>query len=440
MKSYYIHRLGCPKNDVDADYLSGFLRSERLSPVHRPEEADLVIVNSCAFIEDAKQQSIDAIIELAKLKESNGVKKIVVTGCLSQRYADELAEEIPELDGVFGLHNFMEIKKLFNGNGSRVIARTANPIAYPNYHFQRDVQTFEPYAYIKISDGCDFKCSYCAIPGIRGRFRSRPIEQIVDETRMLIESGKKELVLVSQEAIGYGMDLYKRSRYLDLLDALSELDDSVWIRVMYLHPARLNEEIVSYMIGSKTICSYFELPLQHINDRMLKRMRRIASRKEIEELLASTRSRSSDIGIRTTFIVGFPGETEGEFEELCDFVRDQRFDRMGVFKYSREEGTSADRYDDQVDEETKQERHDRLMLLQQEIAFARNAKEKGKRYTVLIDSIDMDRQCAVGRTRFDAPEIDQLVYVDDASFRPGDFAEVEITGYDGYDLSAKPVG
>jgi ribosomal protein S12 methylthiotransferase len=434
MKTYYIHRLGCPKNDVDAEYIAGFLRQQNIDPAASPEDADLLIVNSCAFIQPAKEESIDAVLSLAKLKENAKGKRLVITGCLSQRYAEELARDIPELDGIFGLDDFTDIAKLLGDHKSPIVSRHENLRTYRDYNFPREIMASEPFAYIKISDGCDNRCSYCAIPDIRGHFRSRPIETICREAEFLLDQGKKELILVSQESTAYGRDLYGKPRLIGILDEISKLGGDFWLRIMYLHPARLSEDLIDYMIDNRRICNYFDLPLQHINDELLQAMGRKVTRHRIGEILERIRSAESRAAVRTNFIVGFPGETEEQFEELCRYVEERRFDRLGAFVYSAEEGTPAAEMPDQITEESRERRYHRLMEIQQQIAFENNDNDVGQRFEVLIDEVDTDNGHAIGRTRFDAPEIDQNVRLDGTDMTPGDRVLARVTGSDGYDL------
>jgi len=434
MKYFYIHRLGCPKNDVDAEYIAGYLQKQNLSEVDDPDRADLLIVNSCGFIQPAKEESINAILTLAGQKSKTQGRKLVLTGCLSQRYAAELADEIPELDGIFGLSDFTDISKLLNGSQNRVIARHENPTAYPIYDFQRSLRPGEAFAYIKISDGCDNRCSYCSIPDIRGHYRSKPIGAICDEAGYLLENGKKELILVSQESTAYGRDIYGETRLISLLDEISNLSGDFWVRLMYLHPGRLDEKLIDYMIDNPKICNYFDLPLQHIDDDLLRAMGRKVGRPQIEKLLERIRAGKERTAIRTNFIVGFPGESEAQFERLYEFVEVQRFDRLGAFVYSAEEGTPAERMPDQIEEKVKNERYDRLMDLQQQIAFENNETVVGCRMEVIVDEVSSDGKSAIGRTRFDAPEIDQSVKMDFGDMAPGDIVMATITGCDGYDL------
>lgn len=434
MKSFFIRRLGCPKNDVDADYIAGFLASKGWREVKHPEQADVLIVNSCGFIESAKEESIEAIFTLAQLKEASPSKKLILTGCLSQRYARELEWQIPELDGIFGIENVTAITKLLSKEKLVSVSPVDHRHRYLRYNCNRSINRQEPFAYLKISDGCNNRCSYCAIPDIRGPLRSRSMTAIVDEARYLLDSGKRELILVSQEATAYGKDLYGSPRLLPLLERLTKIAGTAWIRVMYLHPARLEKGHIDYMVDNPAICAYFDLPLQHIDDRILGRMRRRVGRQRIEEVLDYIRNREAKTAIRTTFIAGFPGEDTEAFEKLYCFVEKWRFERMGSFAYSQEEGTPAATLRQQVGEMTKQRRLDKLMVLQQSIAFENNLAAIGSRMEVLVDTVDADGGIAIGRSRFDAPEIDQTVRFSSTDVKPGDFVTVTIDGVDGYDL------
>jgi len=440
MRRFYLHRLGCPKNDADAETIAGFLTSRGMVRVDDPKTADLLIINTCGFIQPAKEESIAAICELAKLKTAGGNRKLVVTGCLSQRYADAMKKEMPEIDGIFGLNDFSAIPDVFGPATGPIVARRAIPAVYPEYGFHRQPYPDEVFAYLKIADGCDNRCSYCAIPDIRGPYRSRTIEAIEDEARYLLDMGKRELILVSQEATAYGRDRYGNERLLPLLERLTALPGSFWLRVMYLHPARLTRELIDYMVDNPVICSYFDVPLQHCRERILRLMNRAVSAGTIEEILEYIRSRSRAAAVRTGVIVGFPGETEEDFEALYRFVARHRFERMGVFAYSAEEGTPAVGLAGAVAEDVKQQRLDRLMMLQQEIAFAANEAAVGRRMEVLVEAIDHRRGAALARSRFDAPEIDQAVILGGTNWEPGQFSDVMITGTDGYDLTAGKEG
>jgi ribosomal protein S12 methylthiotransferase len=433
---FYIHKLGCPKNDVDADYLAARLIAAGHKPVADAAAADSVIVNTCGFIQDAKQESIDAILELARLKQKGAVRRLYATGCLSQRYGDELLDDMPELDGAFGLGMLDAVAEAVTGasRSRQVVRQDVRQLAYLDWT-SRFLTDQLPYAYVKISDGCDRLCSYCAIPQMRGRYRSRPMESILNEARFLADNGKKELILVSQEATLWGSDLMGRPGLVDLLSGLDKVSGVEWIRLLYLHPARTNPDLVDYLASdNKTLC-YFDLPLQHVNTELLHLMKRESKRDTIEKLLDGIRKRAPQAVLRVSFMVGFPGETEANFEELSDFVRAQRFHRLGVFLFSAEEGTAAAEFPNQIQESVKIQRMDLLMTLQQEIAFDRNNSLIGQTVEVIIDTVDSKSQ-AVGRTRGDCPEIDQQVLVGGQGFEVGEISRVRVDGAEGYDLIA----
>lgn len=433
---FFVHKLGCPKNDVDADYISARLIEAGHEPAASPEEADSVIVNTCGFITAAKEESINEILRLAELKKHGQMKQLFASGCLTQRYGDEMLKEMPELDGAFG-HGALDsiARAVGGGNGhrpERTVRLETRKLGYISWK-HRFIADEYPYSYLKISDGCDRACTYCAIPGMRGRFRSRPIQSIVREAEFLSRNGKKELILVSQEATCYGYDLPGGPGILDLLKELEQVEGIEWIRLMYLYPAALDDALIDYMALPNRTLNYFDLPLQHVNTEILTGMRRRVERSHIEHLIERIRSASDDAVIRTTFIVGFPGETEAQFEELYDFVAQFRFERMGVFPYSPEEGTAAERFEEQITEKVKNERMDRLMSLQREVALDINNSLIGSRQSVIIDAVREDGR-AVGRTSGDCPEIDQEVAVTGDSLEVGGIYSVEIDGVDGYDL------
>ncbi len=436
---FYVHKLGCPKNDVDADYISARLIADGHEPVTDPKQAESVIVNTCGFILPAKEESINEILCIGQLKKDGRLKTLYASGCLAQRYGDELLVGMPELDGAFGLgaiDSLAEAVSSFSTN-RKSVKKESRYLDYINYE-DRPVFDSYPYAYLKISDGCNRGCSYCAIPSIRGKYRSRPVESIVREAEFLTNNGKKELILVSQEATLYGFDLKDRPSLIDLLQALEAIEGVRWIRVMYLHPSQLDPKLIEYLADDNKTLNYFDLPLQHVNSDILTAMGRQIDRSQIERLMRTVRSISPDAVLRTTFIVGFPGETEAQFEELKDFVGEYEFDLMGVFAYSREEGTLAAALDNQIHEGVKVKRRDELMTLQQEIVFGKNETLIGTVQEVIIDSMD-GNAAAVGRTRGDCPEIDQEVYVRGENLVDGDIISVRIDSADGYDLCGTKV-
>lgn len=437
---FYLLKLGCPKNDVDADYLAGRLIAAGHRPVERPEEASALIVNTCAFIDDAKEESIDRILELAVYKGGDETLKLFVTGCLAQRYADELRSEIPEIDGIFGLGEWEQVAAAMSADrttkqtaitDSRLLTFKAGEDRYISDRF--------PYAYLKISDGCNRQCSYCVIPSIRGRFRSRSIDSIVREAAYLARNGKREMILVSQDTTLFGRDLKDGSNLIGLLKALDEIEAVEWIRVMYLHPAQVNESLIEYLAadGNKTL-AYFDLPLQHIDSDLLKAMKRPYSEERIRSLIESIRRASSRATIRSTFIVGFPGESQRQFERLLGFVEEMELDRVAAFAYSREEGTPAAELAQQIDEKTRMQRLDGLMITQSEIAFDKNDSLIGTSVEVILDSL-IDENTARGRTPGDCPEIDQEVVVCGSDLEAGQVVQVRIEAVDGYDLIGKVV-
>jgi ribosomal protein S12 methylthiotransferase len=433
---FFIKKLGCPKNDVDGDYIAGFLIRAGHQIVTDDISADAVIVNTCGFILPAKEESVEEILYYEKMKNERKIQKLYVTGCLAQRYKDDLQKEIPGIDNIFGL-----------GGHEQMVEAVSNIVPIRNFDDNlqnkfpnpklRHIDTVVPYEYLKISDGCNRFCSYCAIPLIRGRYQSRPMKDIIEETQILADTGKKEIILVSQEGTGYGHDLGGDNSIIKLLSEVEKVAGIEWIKLMYLHPEAVTDDLIDFMTFSPKIQGYFDIPLQHINDDILSRMNRPIARIEIEKLLNKIRGKSSNNLIRTTFIAGFPGETMAQFEELHDFISDFEFDRLGVFKYSNEEGTPAAEYDYQISEEEKERRQDELMLLQQEIAFKKNIDLIATIQEVIVDKAGSD-STAEGRTRGDCPEIDQTIFIKGDNIRVGDFLKVRIIMVEGYDLIATP--
>ncbi|HVP06325.1 MAG TPA: 30S ribosomal protein S12 methylthiotransferase RimO [Candidatus Acidoferrum sp.] len=430
----YIHKLGCPKNDVDADYMAARLVAEGHEPVATPEEADSIIVNTCGFILPAKEESINELLRLGQLKRDGKAKRLYASGCLAQRYGEDLLKGMGELDGAFGLGQLDALAAaMSNGNSERTATKIeSRKLSYLAYK-ERLITDVYPYAYLKISDGCARNCSYCAIPAIRGKYRSRPLGDIIREATVLAEHGKREVILVSQESTMWGRDIPGKPSIVDLLEALDKVAGLRWIRLMYLHPLGLNDEVIEYMLTGKKTLAYFDLPLQHINTEVLRTMRRGVDRKRIEQLLARMRNRGRAVTVRTTFIVGFPGETKRQFEELKTFVADYEFDRLGVFSYSKEEGTGAAGLVRQVPQRVKQERLDELMAVQQEIALRNNRNLVGTTVDVMIDSVDTTG-VAVGRTAADCPEIDQEIEVQGDGLSVGQIVRVKVTDAEPYDL------
>src|SRR6266478_4069898 len=380
--------LGCPKNLVDSERMLGKLAQDGYTLTAQPEGADVVVVNTCGFIEPARQESLAVIRQMLELKKKGKVGSVVVAGCLAERKKDDLLKEVPEVDQIVGVFGREEIEQVVD----RAVAQTHEQRTLfrpaPVHALQDTARlriTPKHYAYLKISEGCDRLCTFCAIPGMRGKHVTKPIEEVLREARELVADGVRELILVAQDTTYYGMDLYGRVRLAELLRELDQIDGLDWIRVLYVYPMHFTDELIETLATSKRIVPYLDLPLQHINDRMLRRMQRRVNRNETEKLLARLREAISDLVLRTTMIVGFPGETESEFNELLEFVQETCFERLGVFPYSFEPGTPATRLDGHLSEEVKNERRDRLMAVQQEIAFAWSQRQVGREIAVMVD-------------------------------------------------------
>ena len=420
--------LGCSKNLVDSENIITQLRANDYNVVHDSNDfANIIIVNTCGFIDLAKEESVNTIVEYADIKSRGGIDKLYVTGCLSQRYKDSLEEEIPEVDAFFGTLELPALLAKLNADYRQELIG------------ERVLTTPSHYAYLKISEGCNRTCSFCAIPLMRGKHISKSIESLVTEAKHLASIGVKELILIAQELTYYGLDLYKKRALPELLDALCAVDGIEWIRLHYAYPSKFPVEIFDTMARQPKICKYLDIPLQHASDTVLERMRRQTTRQEQADLIRYARTVVPDIAIRTTFLVGFPGETQEEFSELCDFIEEMKFDRVGVFQYSHEEDTSGYLMDDDVSPETKAERAGRVMEIQQDISLEHNENMVGKTYKVLFDR--KEGGFFVGRTEYDSPEVDNEVLVDAAAdyVRLGDFAMVTITEAGEYDLQGKVV-
>jgi ribosomal protein S12 methylthiotransferase len=441
---YAFVSLGCPKNLVDSERMLGMLRLDGYELVDDPRGADFVVVNTCGFIEAARQESFAAIDEMLELKRRGELRGVIVSGCLAERQREALLEARPEIDhlvGVFGREEVTKVAdRLLGGlTEQRTVFHPAPTHPLPDTARLRI--TPRHFAFLKISEGCDRLCTFCAIPRMRGKHYTKPIEEVVAEARELAADGVRELVIVAQDTTYYGMDLYGRPRLAELLRELEQLEGLDWIRLMYLYPMYVTDELIDVIAGSRRIVPYLDLPLQHINDRMLRRMQRRVNRRETEELLTRLRARIPKLVLRTTFITGFPGETEEEFAELVRFVEEQQFERMGVFTYSLEPDTPAARLPDHVPEEVKQERRGRLMATQQEIAFAWNDAQIGQRREILIDAaVPGEKNAWVGRSFADAPDVDGVVYVTGQRLSVGAMVPCEVVARSGYDLVAVAVG
>ena len=424
--------LGCPKNLVDSEIMLGILQKEGHTITNNESEASVLIVNTCAFIDEAKDESIKTILELAHHKVTGSCRVLLAAGCLAQRFPRELSEEMPEIDGLLGTGAVVDVAEMVKEalSGERKI-NTGGGLGYlPKAGTPRVVSTPKYTAYLKIAEGCDNRCSYCVIPHVRGPYRSRSLEDLADEGAMLTAHGAKEIILVAQDTTRYGTDLYNRTALPDLLKRLAALEGAYWLRLMYTYPALLNDDLIELMAAEKKVVPYIDLPLQHASDRILARMNRRGSSAQILKLMEKIRKTVPGVTLRTSFITGFPGETEEEFQELLDFIREARFDRVGVFAYSREENTPAAAMPDQIPDRIKSERRDQAMAVQQEISLEKNKGKIGKKITVLMEG------AYEGRSEGDAPEIDGKVYVNnDREILPGEFVSVLITGATEYDLT-----
>ena len=440
-KTYAFVSLGCPKNLVDSERMLGKLAQDGYMLTSDADGADVVVINTCGFIEPARQESLAVIQEMLDLKEQGRVGAVVVAGCLAERKKEELLEIVPDVDhivGVFGREEIVEVldrtrkqqteqRSLFRPAPVRALEDTARLRVTPRH-----------YAYLKISEGCDRLCTFCAIPKMRGKHITKPIEEVIKEAKELVNDGVRELNIVAQDTTYYGLDLYGRVRLAELLQELDQLDGLDWIRILYAYPIHFTDELLDVLGNAKKIVPYLDMPLQHINDRMLRRMQRKVTREQTENLLEKLRNTIPDLTLRTTFIVGFPGETDADFEELLDFVQEQRFERVGVFTYSREPDTPADRLPEHVPEEVKLQRQAILMEAQQAIAFDWAESQIGKEVQALIDGPDSEVPGhVIGRTPADAPDIDCLIRIKTNNLRSGDLVQVKVIAADGYDLIAK---
>jgi ribosomal protein S12 methylthiotransferase len=441
---YAFVSLGCPKNLVDSERMLGMLRLDGYELVDDPRGADFAVVNTCGFIEAARQESFAAIDEMLELKRRGELRGVIVSGCLAERQRESLLEARPGIDhlvGVFGREEVTKVAdRLLGGlTEQRTVFHPAPTHPLPDTARLRI--TPRHFAFLKISEGCDRLCTFCAIPRMRGKHYSKPPEEVVAEARELAADGVRELVIVAQDTTYYGMDLYGRPRLAELLRELERLDGLDWIRLMYFYPMYISDELIETIAGSERIVPYLDMPLQHINDRMLRRMQRRVNRPETEQLLATLRSRIPNLVMRTTFITGFPGETDADFDELVEFVGEQRFERLGVFTYSFEPDTPAARLPGHLPEEVKAERRDQLMETQQEIAFSWNEAQIGRRLDVLVDSaVPEEKNAWVGRSYADAPDVDGVVYVTGEGLSAGAIVSCEIVARSGYDLVGVAVG
>jgi ribosomal protein S12 methylthiotransferase len=460
--------LGCPKNLVDSEVMLGLSQQAGHELTPDAGDADVLIVNTCAFIDSAKQESIDTILEMARHKTDGNCKRLIVTGCMAERYRDELKKEIPEIDAVLGTGQVPEIVGAIAGAATPLTfyraapgaiapgaiapgtmapgTRHPAPGALPTYIYDADtprlMATPKHYAYVKIAEGCDYKCAFCIIPTLRGEYRSRPGDSIVREARALAARGVKELLLISQDTTFYGVDRNERGALGRLLRELNDVEGLEWIRLLYLYPTTIDDGTLAAMAESEKVCSYIDLPLQHASNAVLKRMKRPGTRQSYDALLTRIRERVPGVALRTTFIVGFPGETEADVDELCGFISDHAFDHVGVFTYSHEEGTSAYQLDDDVPARSKAARRSRVMGLQKRLAQKRQRARVGERVRIMVDGPSPEHDLVLrARLQTQAPDIDASVFLTDcdpSDYRPGDIVDVEIVGAKGYDLLVRP--
>lgn len=431
-KNIKIVTLGCPKNEVDSEVMSKGIERAGFNLVSDENDADVIIVNTCGFIESARETSIETILDAAKLKASGKPTEVLVAGCLSQRYESELRRDLPEVDAFFGVEDFRNILTYLGGSEAAHFARPG----------RRLLNDKKYYAYLKIAEGCDNECSFCAIPLMRGLQKSRTVDSLLKETENLVENGIKEVILISQDLTTYGWDLKNNGngsiKIHDLVHELSLVSGVEWIRLMYAHPSHITAELTSIVQSTENVCNYIDMPIQHINDRILKSMRRGSDGSRIRNLLSDIRGKNPDISIRTSIIVGYPGESEEEFQELYDFIEEAEFDRLGVFTYSHEENTPAIFLEDDVSKELKTERMDKIMLLQQEISHRKNEGMIGKTYKVLIDEYKNDDGLSIGRTYKDAPEIDNIIVIKE-KLDAGSFINARIISATAYDVQGEIV-
>ena len=431
--------LGCDKNLVDSEMMITSLRKNGFVLTDDIEDADVIVVNTCCFIGDAKEESINTLIEMGGYKEGR-CKLLVAAGCLAQRYHNEIKEDIPEVDLIVGTMGYEDLSEKINeALGGKGVLESLKDIDYlPTPLTDRDSMSGGYYAYLKIAEGCDKCCTYCVIPKVRGHYRSVPMDNLIAQAKHLVVNGAKELILVAQETTLYGKDIYGEKSLPKLLEELSKIDELKWIRILYCYPEEITDELISAIKNLPKVCHYLDMPIQHGSDDVLRRMGRWTNREQIEKTVAKLREEIPDIALRTTLIMGFPGETEDDFEQVKEFVKKMEFDRLGVFTYSREEDTPAAEMDGQIDEEVKEARRDEIMQIQQDIAFDKSNSRVGEIYEVMIEGRLPDEGVYIARTYMDAPDVDGYVFIQsDYNLDSGDFVKVEVTRSDEYDLIAE---
>lgn len=432
--------LGCDKNLVDSEFMLGKLTEKGFEIVDDESEAEVIVINTCCFIHDAKEESIETILEMAQYKKTGVLKALVVCGCLAQRYHDEIKEEIPEVDAIIGTTAYEDIVNAVMEAVSGHFSEKLKNIDYlPSQNAKRIYSTGTEYSYLKIAEGCDKHCTYCIIPKLRGSYRSVPMEDIIKQAEYLAECGVKELIIIAQETTIYGKDIYGENKLTELLDRLCKVPGIKWIRLLYAYPEEITEELAYAIRDHEKICNYIDMPVQHCSDNILKRMGRRTSKAELLEKIAMLRRIVPDIALRTSLITGFPGESEKDHKELVEFIKNVRFDRLGVFKYSAEENTPAASFEDQIPEDVMDERFDELMSIQQEIAFEKARERVDDVVEVMIEGEIPEEEVYIGRTRIDAPNIDGCVFLPmTEKFMTGDICRARVTGARDYDLLAVP--
>lgn len=440
MKILFIS-LGCDKNLVDTEEMLGILRSEGYEFTDDEQDADIIVVNTCCFINDAKEESINTICEMAECKKHYNCKVLIVTGCLAQRYKEEIIKEIPEVDGILGTSSYDEIVRIINdAMDGKKSAEFKDLNRLPEVYTDRIITTGGYYAYLKIAEGCDKNCTYCIIPKIRGHYRSIPMERLAEQGEKLAEAGVKELILVAQETTLYGRELYGEKSLHKLLERLCRIEGIKFIRILYCYPEEIYDELIDTIKREKKVCHYLDMPIQHCNDEILRRMGRRTNKEQLKGIVKKLRSEIPDIILRTTLISGFPGETREAHRELLEFVDEMEFDRLGVFTYSPEENTPAAEFTNQVDEQTKEDRKNEIMELQQEIAFEKSENVIGRELIAMIEGKVADENAYVGRTYMDAPGVDGYVFVNsDEELMTGDMVKVKITAASDYDLIGEKI-
>ncbi|HOF68187.1 MAG TPA: 30S ribosomal protein S12 methylthiotransferase RimO [Ruminococcus sp.] len=432
--------LGCSKNLVDSERMLYKLRERGYELVTEPGLADVAVVNTCGFIQSAKEEAIETIIELGKLKEDGTLKKIIITGCLTQRYQEEAAELFPEADAVIGIGDNKDIIDILDHVLANERVVKFSPKLDAELTGERIISTLPFFAYLKVAEGCSNCCTYCAIPQIRGKFRSVPMEEVLKEAQWLVENGVTELIVIAQDTTRYGEDLYGEPKLPELLEKLSEIEGIKWIRTLYCYPERITDKLLETIADNGKLIKYLDIPIQHCNGEILSRMNRWGDKERLSQLMAHIRKKVPDIVLRTTLITGFPGETEEQFSELAEFVQEQRFERLGCFAYSQEEGTKAAEMENQLSEEVKNHRADIIMEQQMLISAANNEKLMGKRLTAVVEDFDKFAECYFGRTEKDAPDIDgKVFFTSENPLEIGDYVEIEISDTLDYDLMGEVV-